>query len=254
MLLAIDIGNTSTKFGIYHGDKLVSKFSIPTIRDYNVRELILGHLRLLKNELGQDMVDAAIVSSVVPEVDTAVTEVCLELLRITPNFVNSSYDFDLKVLYEPPASVGIDRLVAAFAAVEKYGSPCIVCDFGTATTIDAVNTRREYLGGTITPGMKTMAQSLANETSKLPDIAIEKPANVIGNSTVGSIQSGIFFGYIGLVEGIIRRMVSEIGGTTEVVATGGFASLIAENCEAVKIVDENLILDGLRILSQRNSK
>lgn len=250
MLLAIDIGNSAIKFGIYDGDNLIKKFSVPTIRDRSTEHLDLETLVNAGAAVERD-ISRVIVSSVVPELDAALAQACEQGFELTPIFIDSTSDLGLKISYEPPASVGVDRLMAAFSSSEKYGTPCIVCDFGTATTIDAVGSGREYLGGTITPGMKTMAMSLVSGTSKLPAVSIELPERAIGNSTIQSIRSGIFFGYMGFVEGIIGRIASEVRGEPRVVATGGFASLIAANCDAIDVVDEDLILDGLRTLSKR---
>lgn len=257
MLLAIDIGNSSIKFGVYDRETLISKFYIPTRHDYSASEI--------KRMVGSNLtfeVDAAIASSVVPEVEEPIREFLNHEFGIKTVFVRNLFDFGLKIKYDPVSSVGTDRLIDAFAAVQKYGSPCIVCDFGTATTIDAVNSDGEYLGGAITPGMNTLSEALHLKTSKLPRVPIEKPLNVIGNTTVGSIQTGIFYGYIGLVEGILTRMIAELlsvppavaGGLSKrpgVIATGGFAKLIAENCELIEIVDENLILDGLQMIARK---
>lgn len=268
MLLAIDIGNSTIKFGVYDRETLISRFAIPTDRNTNADQLdkIIKSAEMeglarpgetpgtADNKLqppaiagGSDWV-AVIISSVVPELENPFREFCEKHLGVKPVFVDHTFDFGLKIKYDPVSSLGTDRLIAAFAAVRKYGSPCIVCDFGTATTIDAVNAGGEFLGGVITPGMNPLSEALHLNTSKLPSVSIEKPSSVFGNTTIGSIQSGIFYGYIGLVEGILTRMIREIGETPKVIATGGFAKLIAENCELIEIVDENLMLDGLRLL------
>ncbi len=168
-------------------------------------------------------------------------------------FVDYTFDLGLKILYESPKDIGADRLVDAFAAVEKYGKPCIVCDFGTATTIDVVNERSEYLGGIITPGLSVLADTLFQKTSKLPKVEVKKPEKVIGNSTVTSIQSGIYHGYIGLVDGILQKMINELGEKPQIIATGGLAALIAENSDLITIVDETLMLEGLRLIYKKTS-
>lgn len=245
MLLTVDIGNSSIKFGVYDRETLISKFHIPTRHDYSASEI----KRMVGNNLTFE-VDAAIASSVVPEVEEPIREFLKHEFGIKTVFVRNLFDFGLKIKYDPVSSLGTDRLIDAFAAVRKYGSPCIVCDFGTATTIDAVNSDGSYLGGVITPGMNTLSEALHLKTSKLPSVPIKKPLNVIGNTTLESIQSGIFYGYIGLVEGILIRMIRELGETPKVIATGGFAKLIGENCDLIEIVDENLMLDGLRLLHE----
>ncbi len=243
MLLAIDIGNSSTKFGIFENASLFSRKIIPTIRNQNAAEI--------NSQTLFHSIQTIIISSVVPELNDAYREYAKEFFNLKPVFVDNTFNFGLKIKYHPPENIGVDRIVAAFAAVEKYGKPCIVCDFGTATTIDAVNSKGEYLGGTITPGIETLSESLFTKTSQLPRVKLEKPASVIGNSTVESIQAGIYFGYIGLVDGIVGRMSAELGENPKVIATGGFAPLIAETSEKIEIVDDNLILEGLRLIYER---
>lgn len=243
MILAIDIGNTNTKFGVYENAALVRRFNFPTLPNQTADEILNPQLT--------QTIHAVIVSSVVPELEIAYREYAVRHFSLEPIFVDNAFNFGLKINYFPPESLGIDRLVAAFAAREKYGAPCIVCDFGTATTIDVVNAKSEFLGGIIAPGMKTMSESLFARTSQLPKIVIEKPAGVIGNSTTGAIRSGIYFGYIGLVDGIIKRMSDELGEKPPVAATGGFAHLIAETSVAIDVVDDNLLLEGLRLIYEQ---
>jgi type III pantothenate kinase len=251
MILAIDIGNSSIKFGVFENKKLVSRFSVPTVRDQTAEE-IFSQIKNASDEIQNFRFSAIVIASVVPELKQAFIELGERFFDLTPVFVDNRFDFGLKIKYYPPDAVGTDRIVAAFAAVEKYGKPAIICDFGTATTIDAVNSKGEYLGGIITPGINTLSEALFLKTSKLPRVELEKPENVIGNSTVSSIQSGIFYGYIGLTEGILKRMTEELGEKPRVVATGGFSRLIAENCPLIEIVDENLMLEGLRMIYERN--
>jgi len=249
MLLAIDIGNSSTKLGVFDNENLIKRLTIPTIRSKTANDIYDSIQDEIKGPLS-----AFVISSVVPELHNSFRELGEKYFNQTPVFVNNGLDFGLAVKYYPPENLGIDRLIAAFGAVEKYGFPVIVCDFGTATTIDAVNRQKEYLGGIITPGINTLSEALFIKTSKLPRVEIRKPETVIGNSTVGSIQSGVFFGYIGLTEGILKRMVAELGGKPKIIATGGFARLIAENCDLIEIVDDNLMLDGLRLIYERIKK
>lgn len=243
MLLAIDIGNTLTKFGFFENDFLARRFNFSTVR-YQTSGKI-------SSQIPAQSVHAVIISSVVPELKNAYLKFSRERYNLEPIFVDASFDFDLKINYYPPENLGIDRLLAAFAAIEKYGETCIVCDFGTATTIDVVNSKREYLGGIIAPGMQTMSESLFSKTSKLPQIKIEKPVSVIGDSTAEAIQSGIYFGYIGLVDGIIERMINELGENPKIVATGGFADLIAQSSAKIDVVDENLLLGSLRLIYEK---
>lgn len=248
MLLAIDIGNSSIKFGIFDSNQLVSKFSISTKRDSTPEEIVQAIGGNLKHPI-----TASIVSSVVPEVEESVRQFVKDRFRVEPIFVNNSFDFGLKINYEPLSAAGTDRLVNAFAAVEKYGTPVIICSFGTATTIDVVNSNGEYLGGVIAPGMNLMAEALHLKTSKLPKVEIVKPEKVVANSTIGSIQSGIYYGYIGLVEGILARMLNDFTVKPQVIATGGFATLIAPECSLIDTVDESLTMEGLRLLHKRDA-
>ena len=243
MLLAIDIGNSFTKIGIFENSSLSNRIIFPTVRTQTAEEV--NSQTLVKS------VDAIVISSVVPELTETYRLFADEFFNLKPIFIDNTFDFGLKINYHPPEKVGVDRIVAAFAASEIYGKPCIVCDFGTATTIDAVNSKAEYLGGTISPGVKTLAESLYLKTSQLPLIEIEKPESVFGNSTVKSIQAGIYYGYIGLVDGIIERMSAELGESARVVATGGFAEFLAKDSQQIEVVDENLMLEGLRLIYEK---
>jgi type III pantothenate kinase len=159
----------------------------------------------------------------------------------------------MPVNYDNPAEVGADRVVNGVAAFEKYGGPCIVVDFGTATTFDAVSKKGEYMGGVIAPGIGISAQALFEHTARLPRVDIRKPSKIIGSNTVASIQSGLFFGYLGLVDGILERLLEQLGTDTNVVATGGLAKMIGEHSKYIKTVDDLLTLDGLRIIWERNA-
>ncbi|MGI8638564.1 MAG: type III pantothenate kinase [Pyrinomonadaceae bacterium] len=246
MILAIDIGNSRTKLGVFDGAKLIKRFTIPTIRSKSADEIYDS----IQPEITQQ-ISSVIISSVVPELENSFRKLAERYFNSKAAFVDNKFDSGLKIRYFPPENLGTDRLIAAFAAVGKYGKPIIICDFGTATTIDVVNSKSEYLGGIITPGINTLGEALFTKTSKLPRVEIKKPESVIGNSTVSSIQAGIFYGYIGLVEGILRRMSGELDEKSKVVATGGFAKLLAESCDLIEIVDENLMLDGLRLIHEK---
>jgi type III pantothenate kinase len=247
MLLAIDIGNSTAKLGVFDHENLIARQRILTIRQTSADEIAAS----LENKINYDFT-GVIISSVVTEANEPFRAFCQKHLDLEPLFVDHTFDFGFRIKYDPPSSAGADRLTAAFAASEKYGRPVIACDFGTATTIDVVSAENEYAGGVITPGINTLSEALFLKTSKLPRVEIRKPASVIGGDTVSAIQSGIFFGYTGLTEGILRRMFEELGERPKVVATGGFARLIAENCGLIDTVDENLMLDGLRLLYEKN--
>ncbi|CAN5500587.1 type III pantothenate kinase [soil metagenome] len=248
MILAIDIGNSFIKFGAFENENLISRFTIPTVRTQTAVEIY----SLIQKKLFQN-ISAVVISSVVPELRESFQHLGEKFFDLSPMFVDNTFDFGLKINYFPPENLGVDRIIAAFGAVEKYGKACIICDFGTATTIDAVNSKSEFLGGTIVAGINLLADALHQKTSKLPLIELKKPATVIGNSTISSIQSGIYFGYVGLADGIIRRMIEELGENPKVIATGGFAKLIAEGAKEIEIVDEILILEGLRLIYERTA-
>ena len=242
MLLAVDIGNSSTKFGVYKNGDLTLKFFIPTKRNSTPSEFaehIGGRLNA--------PIDAAIVTSVVPELDSAVSGYVSHFLHIEPTFVRTDDDFGLTFKF-PTDKAGTDRLVNSFAAVEKYGVPCIVVSFGTATTIDVVNADREHLGGLIAPGMPATLKALALVASKLPEVELRKPDNIIANTTETAIQSGVIYGHIAMVEGLLRRIVRELDSKPKVIATGGFVDLIAPETDLIDTVDNDLTLDGLRML------
>jgi len=243
MLLAVDIGNSNIKFGLFNNELLLSKVFIPADAELTSQSLtsLLGH-RSITN---------AIVCSVVPDKEAELKVSLQEAYGLDPIIVTNDLDFGLKINYEPTSSLGTDRLVNSFAAVEKYGAPCIVCSLGTATTFDIVNGDRTFVGGIIAPGLKTMARALHLHTAMLPEVDIEKPAGLVGNSTLDSVRSGVFYGQLGMVEWTIHKLLKQAGPEAKVVATGGFASLIAENTTIIDTVDENLLLDGLRLLDDR---
>ena len=247
MLLAIAVGNSSTKFGIFDGEELLHKFSIQTKRDYTAEELLFDRLKLHEKQFIQVDIDTCIVASVVPELNAVIAQVCRELFKIHPQFVDETWDLGFRVDYDPPSAAGADRLVNCFAAATKYGTPIVACSFGTATTIDVVSADKIYVGGIIAPGMATVAKALQLATAKLPNVSIEKPEGLIGRSTVESIRSGIVNGHIAMVEGLLAK----IEDRGKVIATGGFARLIAPEIQAIDVVDENLTLSGLRMLKGR---
>lgn len=240
-ILAIDIGNSFTKFALFENETLQERLKIPTVRyaddisipDFNYK------------------IHAVVIASVVPELRNAYCKFSENRFNLEPIFVDSTFDFGLKINYFPSESLGVDRLVNAFAAAEKYGAPCVVCSLGTATTIDLVNAKREFAGGIIAPGMRLMSESLFQKTAKLPQIEITQAEKIIGNSTVEAIQAGVYFGSVALVDGIVERMFDELGETAKVIATGGLAKEIAAESKRIEIVDENLLLEGLRLVYQK---
>jgi len=246
MFLAVDIGNSAIKFGIFDVDTLLSKSSIPAKRDYTNDEILAaadGSLDL--------PVDSSLICSVVPELDDAIGILIAEKCGVDARFVTNDLDFGLTINYRPLESAGADRLVNSFAASQKFGAPCVVCSFGTATTVDVVDADRVLLGGLIAPGMSTMAKALHLNASRLPEVTPEKPLSLIAANTIDSIRSGVFFGQVSMIEGIIERIAGQMGEKPTVVATGGFAQMIADETGSIDIVDENLLLEGLNLLARR---
>lgn len=246
MLLTIDIGNSRTKFGVFDGEKLISKFALPTEREQTAAEIY----ELIKDKSAFEF-ESFIISSVVPQLQKSYENLAEQFFQTSAIFVLKDFDIGLKNLYATPETLGIDRFITAFSAAEKYGAPCIVCGFGTATTIDFVNKDKEFVGGIITPGMQTMTDSLFEKTANLPKAEVKKPESIFGNTTVSAIQAGIFYGYIGLVNGILEKMREDSNENPKIIATGGFSKLIAENCEIIEIVDENLMIEGLQKIYEK---
>ena len=252
MLLAIDLGNTNTVFGVYDSnDKLVMHWRLSTQKERTVDEYGI----LLRNLFALEKIDAkkirrVIVASVVPPLDPILNEMVASYFSVDPVFVTHE-NAGIPILYDNPREVGADRIVNAVAAVHKFGKPAIVVDFGTATTFDAITSKGEYGGGVIAPGIVISAEALYEHAAKLPRIEIQKPASVIGASTVASMQSGLFYGYVALVDGILTRMKKELGSNTRVISTGGQAPFISQETKLIESVDPNLTLDGLLLVAAR---
>jgi type III pantothenate kinase len=275
MLLALDVGNTNTVLGLYKLDelaappeegapaeapsrprvdpKLAAHWRVTTHRTQTADEYGVLFVNLFNmGGLSVDRVKHIIISSVVPPVESTLRRVCEKYFHVPPLFVEPGIKTGMPVLVDNPTELGADRLVNAIGAFERYGGPCIVVDFGTATTFDVISAKGEYLGGAISPGLGISADALFARAARLGRVDVRRPAKVIGTNTVTHLQSGLYYGYIGLVDGIIERMAAELGTQPKIIATGGLARTISGDSRFIATIDDMLTLDGLRILFERN--
>jgi type III pantothenate kinase len=253
MLLTIDVGNTNSVLGVFRGEELIAHWRLTTARSQTVDEygVLTRNLFTLK-DLDPNSVRGIIISSVVPPVNWTLAEMARIYFGQKALFVEPGVKTGMAVLVDNPMEVGADRIVNGVAAFHQYGGPCIVVDFGTAITFDAISSKGEYLGGVIAPGLGISSEALFARAAKLPRVEIKDPGRIVGTNTVASMQSGLYYGAVDMVDGILQRMKAELGAQVRVVATGGQASLVAKGSKHIERTDDFLTLTGLRLIWDKN--
>lgn len=256
MLLALDIGNTNITIGVFEGEELRATWRMATDVERLADEYAVTILGLLRNdEIPNKAITEAIMASVVSTLTPIFDRLCRRYFDVEPSVVGTGTKTGVKILYDNPREVGADRIVDVVAALHYYGPPpLIIVDFGTATVFDAVTADGEYLGGAIAPGIGISSEALFERAAKLYRVEIERPKTAIGKNTIAAIQSGTLFGYVGLIEGMVARFQEELGGNARVIATGGWADLLAKETRIFDAVDQNLTLTGLRLLHEMQQR
>jgi type III pantothenate kinase len=259
MLLAIDVGNSNIVLGVFDGAALVQSWRLQTLRERTSDELgLLVDGLFAHSRIERVQIRGVVLGSVVPPLTGTIRAMADRYFGVSTLTVEPGVNTGMPILYENPSEVGADRIVNSIAAWERFGGagarPMIVVDFGTATTLDAISAKGEYLGGAICPGVQISADALFQRAARLPRIDVRKPARIVGRTTVGAMESGLFYGYVGMVEGLVRRMSDELGGNAICVATGGLADVIAPETTLIEHVDIDLTLHGLRLVWERNQK
>lgn len=256
MLFVVDVGNTNITYGVYDGEELITTFRMMSKVQHTSDEYGIQIIELLKaNDISPDNIDGCIVASVVPNIMHSLVGGLVRYLNVEPIIVGAGIKTGIKIITENPKEIGPDRIVDAVGAYEKYGGPILVLDFGTATTYDLITEKGEFSAGITAPGLRISAKALWEDTAKLPEVEIKKPASILAQETISSMQAGLVYGQIGQTEYIINQVKKESGyKDLKVVATGGLGRIISEETSLIQVYDSSLTLEGLRLIYNKNKK